>query len=144
MSKNIPQTINALSESSSIFYDIIKNAIQSSKDNLTKSKEIKKSASTISEGILDGLIQKVSFEKLENDWINAGRPMDSEEIIKILTKYFSVDTVNNIFRSNYITFDKSESSDEKPLNYEIIDTIMSKVEAGNIDKDLLIDYIIVG
>lgn len=144
MSKNIPQTINALSQSSSIFYDIIKNAIQSSKDNLTKSKEIKKSASTISEGILDGLIQKVSFEKLENDWINAGRPMDSEEIIKILTKYFSVETVNNIFRSNYITFDKSESSDEKPLNYEIIDTIISKVEAGNIDKDLLIDYIIVG
>ncbi len=143
MSKNIPQTINALSQSSSFFYDIIKNAIQSSKDNLTKSKEIKKSASTISEGILDGLIQKVSFEKLENDWINAGRPLDSEEIIKILTKYFSVDTVNNIFRSNYITFDKSESSDEKPINNEIIDIIISKVEAGNIDKDLLKDYIIV-
>ena len=144
MSKNIPQTINALSQSSSFFYDIIKNAIQSSKDNLTKSKEIKKSASTISEGILDGLIQKVSFEKLENDWINAGRPLDSEEIIKILTKYFSVDTVNNIFRSNYITFDKSESSDEKPINNETIDTIISKAEAENIDKDLLIDYIIVG
>ena len=70
--------------------------------------------------------------------------MDSEEIIKILTKYFSVDTVNNIFRSNHITFDKSESSDEKPINNEIIDIIISKVEAENIDKDLLIDYIIVG
>ena len=148
--KNAAETLNILTKTSEVFAGIVQGAIQQAKDFVKPRVERNTPTNeSINEGLLDSVVQKTTFKRLESDWINAGRPTDSEEIIKILTKYFSVDTVNNIFRSNHITFDKSESSDEKPsdekpLNHETIDTIISKAEAENIDKDLLIDYIIVG
>lgn len=183
MESGFLQTINALSKTSDVFAGVIQGVTQHVNDlkamkgkfiTLDKAKaaeqkeeyerenpgEAKKESLIISdteqlitEGFLDGLIHKTTYKKLEADWSEAGKPTDSNEVAKLLAKYFTPNGVKTFFKDNKVEIEApapvieepadEETSEEPTTENPKITEIVNMIDASELDRQIVIDYITV-